>query len=66
MLDENPIKPGPLHPRDMPEPLPGCVMGGVGSCPACSAPPGYHKAWCAMRAASDREIAGLRAVGVGR
>ena len=48
------------HPRDMPEPPAGCEMGGVGCCKACSAPPGYHARWCAMRAASDREIARLR------
>lgn len=55
-----PIENTPLHPRDMPEPPSGCEMGGVDSCPACSAPPGYHCQWCAMRAASDREIAKLR------
>jgi len=55
-----PIENTPLHPRDMPEPLPDAVFGAPGSCPACSAPPGYHKAWCAMRAASDRELRALR------
>ena len=55
-----PIENTPPHPRDMPEPPAGCVMGGVGSCPACQSPPGYHRQWCAMRAASDREIARLR------
>ena len=63
---EMPTAVDPPHPRDMPEPLPGCVMGGSGACKACSAPPGSHCRWCAMRAASDREIARLRAVGVGR
>ena len=50
----------PPHPRDMPEPPAGCEMGGSGACKACSAPPGSHCWWCAMRAASEREIARLR------
>ena len=52
--------PTTTHPRDMPEPPAGCEMGGVDCCKACSAPPGHHAKWCAMRAASDREIARLR------
>ena len=48
------------HPRDMPEPPAGFEMGGHGACKACSAPPGSHCWWCAMRAASDREIARMR------
>ena len=55
-----PIENTPPHPRDMPEPPSDAEMGGVGCCKACSAPAGYHCQWCAMRAASDREIARLR------
>jgi hypothetical protein len=53
------------HPDAMPEPAAGAVFGGPGCCLACLAPTGCHASWCAMRGASARDLARLRATGGG-
>lgn len=50
-----------MHPRYMPTPPVGVTDGGPGACQSCNAALGHHHRWCALRGASDAEIARLRA-----